>query len=129
MWLSIQLKGRPVWAIARLSMLTTLRWRQIEKAYGSPLPPAVRGDLVRATEAFVFLQSIEGTPERKAKVKVILEAHDKAATRFFNELFSGASATSDAGVYAHFLIEANFKSPPLRGKVIHAATEFLRPFQ
>ena len=91
------------------------QWRQIERTFGSPLPPTVRADLVRATEAFVFLQSFERTAERLAKVKVILEAHDKAATRFFNELFAGASATSDAGAYAHFLIEANFKASPLRG--------------
>ena len=79
------------------------QWRQIERTFGSPLPPTVRADLVRATDAFVFLQSFERTAERLAKVKVILEAHDKAATRFFNELFAGASATSDAGAYAHFL--------------------------
>jgi hypothetical protein len=49
-----------------------------------------------------------------AKVKVILEAHDKAASRFFNELFAGPSATSDAAAYAHFLIENNFKSSQMR---------------
>jgi hypothetical protein len=90
------------------------QWRQIEKASGSSIPPNLRAAIVRATEAFIFLQSFEGTPKRKAEVKVILEAHDKAATRFFNELFADASATSDAGVYAHFLIEAHFKSSRLR---------------
>ena len=41
---------------------------------------------------------------------MILEAHDKAATRFFNELFASPFAGSDAGVYAHHLIEKNFKA-------------------
>jgi hypothetical protein len=41
---------------------------------------------------------------------VILEAHEKAATRFFNELFASPFAVSDAGVYAHHLIEKNFKA-------------------
>jgi hypothetical protein len=85
-------------------------WRQIEKAYGSSLSPTVRADIVRASEAFLFLQSFERTPEPLAKVKVILEAHDKAATRFFNELFAGPSAVSDAGIYAHHLIDKNFKA-------------------
>lgn len=105
------------------------QWQQIERAFGSPLPLIVRADLVRASEAFVFLQSFEGTTERLAKVKVILEAHDKAASRFFNELFAGASATSDAGVYAHFLIEANFKSSPLKGNTgLDALLDGLRAF-
>jgi hypothetical protein len=60
-----------------------VQWRRIEKAYGSSLPPSVRAQIVRATEAYVFLQSFEQTSEGLAKAKVILEAHDKAATRFF----------------------------------------------
>jgi hypothetical protein len=93
-----------------------VQWRRIEKAYGSSLPPSVRTQIVRATEAYVFLQSFEQTSEGLAKAKVILEAHDKAATRFFNELFAGPSAVSDAGVYAHYLIESNFKTSELRGE-------------
>lgn len=72
------------------------KWRQIEKAYDSSLLPNVRADIVRATAEFLFLESFERTVEPLAKVKVILEAHDKAATRFFNELFASPSAGSDA---------------------------------
>ena len=86
------------------------RWRQIEHAYGSSFPQSVRASIVRATESFSFLHTFERTPERMAKVKVVLEAHDKAASRFFNELFTGPSVTSDAGSYAHYLIENNFRS-------------------
>ena len=84
-------------------------WRQIENACGVSLPPNVRADIDRATQAFLFFESFEHAPEPLAKVKVILEAHDKAATRFFNELFASPFAGSDAGVYAHHLIEKNFK--------------------
>lgn len=93
-----------------------VQWRRIEKAYGSSLPPGVRAAIVRATDAYIFLQSFEQTSEGLAKAKVILEAHDKAATRFFNELFAGSSAISDAGVYAHYLIESNFKTSELKGQ-------------
>jgi hypothetical protein len=89
------------------------KWRQIEKAYDSSLLPNVRADIVRATAEFLFLESFERTVEPLAKVKVILEAHDKAATRFFNELFASPSAGSDAGVYAQHLIENNFKASQL----------------
>ena len=58
---------------------------------------------------FFFFESFEHAPEPLAKVKVILEAHDKAATRFFNELFASPFAGSDTGVYAHHLIQKNFK--------------------
>ena len=94
-----------------------VQWRRIEKAYGSSLPPGVRAAIVRATEAYIFLQSFEQNSEGLAKAKVILEAHDKAANRFFNELFAGPSAVSDAGVYAHYLIESNFKTSELKGEV------------
>jgi hypothetical protein len=58
--------------------IDSAKWRQIEKAYGSSLSPTVRADIVRASEALLFLESFERTPEPLAKVKVILEAHDKA---------------------------------------------------
>ena len=104
-------------------------WRQIEKAYGSSLSPTVRADIVRASEAFLFLQSFERTPEPLAKVKVILEAHDKAATRFFNELFAGPSAVSDAGIYAHHLIDKNFKASRLgKDADLDALLNLLRAF-
>ena len=86
------------------------RWEQIEHAYGSSLSPPIRARIIRAIESYLFLHSFERTPERLAKVKVVLESHDKAASRFFNELFTGPSVTSDAGAYAHHLIENNFKS-------------------
>jgi hypothetical protein len=63
---------------------------------------------------FLFSQNFERTGEAIAKVKVILEAHDKAATRFFNELFGAASSLSDAEVYAHHLINNNLKPVRLR---------------
>jgi hypothetical protein len=76
--------------------IDSVKWRQIEKAYGSSIPPNVRADIVRATEVFVFFESFERTAQPLTTIKVILEAHDKAATRFFNELFASPSAVSDA---------------------------------
>ena len=106
------------------------KWRQIEKIYGSFLAPNVRADIVRATEAFLFFEGFERTSEPLAKVKVILEAHDKAATRFFNELFAGPAAISDGGVYAHHLIENNFKASQLGSDVagLDALLNLLRAF-
>jgi len=109
--------------------IDSAKWRQIEKAYGSSLSPTVRADIIRASEAFLFLESFERTPEPLAKVKVILEAHDKAATRFFNELFAGPSAVSDAGIYAHHLIEKNFKASQLgKDAGLDALLNLLRAF-
>jgi hypothetical protein len=90
--------------------IDSAEWRKIEEAYGVSLPSNVRAGIVGATETFLFFESFERKTEPLAKVKVILEAHDKAATRFFNELFAGPFAVSDAGVYAHHLIEENFKA-------------------
>jgi hypothetical protein len=106
------------------------RWRLIEEACGASLQPNVRADIVRATEVFLFSQHFERTDEPIAKVKVILEAHDKAATRFFNELFGGASSFSEADVYAHHLIDNNFK-PARLGRAradLDAFLDFLRAF-
>ena len=83
--------------------------RRIEKACGLSFSPRLRSDLTQATESFLFREDFARTHEPLAKVKVVLEAHDKAATRFFNELFAGPSAVSDAGIYAHHLIEENLK--------------------
>jgi hypothetical protein len=104
-------------------------WRLIEEAYGASLQPNIRADILRATEVFFFSQNFERTDEAIAKVKVILEAHDKAATRFFNELFGGASSLSDAGVYAHHLIDNNLK-PALRSDKadLDVFLDFLRAF-
>jgi hypothetical protein len=96
--------------------IDAIQWGRIEKAYGSPFPPDVKANIVRATETYVFLHRFEQASEELAKAKVILEAHDKAATRFFNELFVSASAVSDAGVYAHYLIESNFKTSDLKSE-------------
>jgi len=105
-------------------------WRLIEEAYGASLPPNVRAHIVQATEMFLFSESFERTDEPLAKVKVILEAHDKAATRFFNELFGGAASFSDAGVYAHYLIDSNFKPARLGSEKadLDAFLDFLRAF-
>jgi len=105
-------------------------WRLIEEAYGASLQPNIRADIIRATEVFLFSQNFERTDEAIAKVKVILEAHDKAATRFFNELFGGASSVSHAGVYAHHLIDNNFKPARLRSDKadLDVFLDFLRAF-
>jgi hypothetical protein len=105
-------------------------WRKIENAYGAPLAPNLRTDIARVTEAFLFFDKFEQTGEPLAKVKVILEAHDKAATRFFNELFGGTSAVSDAGVYAHQLIDNNFTASRLGGEAggLDVFLDFLRAF-
>jgi hypothetical protein len=85
---------------APLFEIDAAKWRLIEEAYGAPLQSDIRADIVRATEVFLLSENFGRTGEAIAKVKVILEAHDKAAKRFFNELFGGASSLSDAGVYA-----------------------------
>jgi hypothetical protein len=105
-------------------------WQRIETAYGASLPGDVRAEIFRAIEAFLFLDSFERRAELSAKGKVILEAHDRAATRFFNELFVGASAASDEGVYAHYLIENNFKASQLgtEGAGLDAFLNLLRAF-
>ena len=105
-------------------------WRLIEEAYGASLQPNIRADILRATEVFLFSQNFERTDEAIAKVKVILEAHDKAATRFFNELFGGASSLSDAEVYAHHLIDNNLKPARLRSDKadFDVFLDFLRAF-
>jgi len=109
--------------------IDSAEWRQIEEAYGVPLPPKVRADIVRATEAFLFFESFERTTEPLAKVKVILEAHDKAATRFFNELFASPFAASDAGVYVNHLIEKNFKASQISSDAgLDALLNLLRAF-
>ena len=94
---------------APLFEIDPAKWRLIEGAYGAPLQSNMRAEIVRATEVFLLSENLARTGEGIARVKVILEAHDKAATRFFNELFGSASSVSDAGVYAHHLIDNNFK--------------------
>jgi hypothetical protein len=110
--------------------IDSANWRLIEEAHGASLPPNVRADIVRATEMFLLSHRFARTGEPTAKVKVILEAHDKAATRFFNELFGGPSSFSDAGVYAHHLIDNNFKPPRLGSDKagLDAFLDFLRAF-
>ena len=110
--------------------IDSANWRLIEEAYGASLPPNVRADIVRATEVFFFSENFARTGEPTANVKVILEAHDKAATRFFNELFGSPSSFSDAGVYAHSLIDSNFKPPRLGSdkEGLDALLDLLRAF-
>lgn len=110
--------------------IDSANWRLIEKTYGASLTPKVRAEIVRATEAFLFFENFERTGEPLAKVKVILEAHDKAATRFFNELFASPSALSDAGFYAHHLIDNNFKASRLESDAagLDVFLDFLRAF-
>jgi hypothetical protein len=105
-------------------------WRLIEEAYGASLQPNIRANILRASEVFLFSQNFERTDEAIAKVKVILEAHDKAAMRFFNELFGAASSLSDAEVYAHHLIDNNLKPARLRSDKadLDVLLDFLRAF-
>jgi hypothetical protein len=58
-------------------------WHKIEKAYGATLSAKVRAHILRATERFLFFESFERSVEPMAKVKVILEAHDKAGYSIF----------------------------------------------
>jgi hypothetical protein len=98
------------------------------RLFFQPRPRAL--DQLRVALGFIFSQNFGGTDEAIAKVKVILEAHDKAATRFFNELFGGASSLSDAGVYAHHLIDNNFKPARSRSDkaYLDVFLDFLRAF-
>ena len=61
-------------------------WQLIDEAYGASLQSNIRADIRRATEAFLFSQNFERTDEAIAKVKVILEGHDKAATRVLQRI-------------------------------------------
>jgi hypothetical protein len=113
-----------------LIKIDSATWQLIEKAFGASLLPNLRADAVRATEAFLFSEKFERKSESIAKAKIILEAHDKAATRFFNELFGGPASLTDAATYAHYLIDNNFK----RTRTGHEKTnldeflDFLRAF-
>ena len=94
-------------------VITSAQWGRIEGACGFSFSPLLQADIVRASEAYLLAERFGRTGDFLAKVKVILESHDKAATRFFKELFADHSAVSDAGVYAHYLIENNFKASQL----------------
>jgi hypothetical protein len=105
------------------------QWKQIEKAYGTPIPEDVRLDILRATREFLLFERLERTTKPVAEVKVILEAYDKAADRFFHALFTDPSGSSDAGVYAHHLIETNFKDSRLgQVAVFDTVLRLLRAF-
>jgi hypothetical protein len=92
-------------------------WRRIETAYGYPLTVTVRSAINQATEAFLFLQSVERTALPVAEVRVVLEAYDKAAGRFFNVLFDQPSGSSTPGVYARHLIDQDFHDVRVGGEV------------
>lgn len=105
------------------------QWKQIEKAYGMPIPKDVRVEILRATHEFRLLETLERTTKPLAEVKVILEAYDKAADRFFHALFTDPSGSSDAGFYAHHLIENNFKDSRLgQVAVFDTVLRLLRAF-
>ena len=61
MWRNFHLKSRLFQADTRDPALNidSAKWRQIEKAYGLSLPPNVRADVVRVTQAFIFFESFE----------------------------------------------------------------------
>src|SRR5918994_4075066 len=59
------------------------QWKQIEKAYGMPIPEDVRAEILRSTHEFRLFETLERTTKPLAEIKVILEAYDKAADRFF----------------------------------------------
>jgi len=69
--------------------IDSANWRRIEKAYGASLPPNVQESIVRATEAFLFLQSFERTAEPLAKVKVILRSSRQSCHSVFQRAVRG----------------------------------------
>ena len=95
------------------SLLPALNGVGSKELAASLFSPLLQADIVRASEAYLLADRFGRTGDFLAKVKVILESHDKAATRFFKELFADHFAVSDAGVYAHYLIENNFKASQL----------------
>jgi hypothetical protein len=105
-------------------------WQRIEEACGWSLAPSVRSNIDQATEAFLLFESFERIAQPMAAVKVILEAYDKAAGRFFHALFTDPSGPSDASVYAQHLIERNFSESRLGGDagVFDALLNLLRGF-
>jgi hypothetical protein len=105
-------------------------WQRIEMSCGWSLAPDMRSDLVRATEEFLLFESLERTAQPLAAVKVTLEAYDKAAGRFFHALFTDPSGPSDSSVYAHHLIESNFKESRLINETVSfdALLNLLRAF-
>ncbi len=96
-------------------------WQQIEKACGWSIPTDVRSKTVRVTQDFLLFERFERTAEPFAAVKVTLEAYDKAAGRFFHALFTEPSGSPEAGIFAHHLIEANFKKSPIVGDAMFDA--------
>jgi hypothetical protein len=84
-------------------------WQRIESACQWCLESSVRLDIVRTTKAFLLFDSLERSAPAAAATRVILEAYDKAASRFFYTVFTDPSGSSDAGIYAHDLIELNFE--------------------
>jgi hypothetical protein len=110
--------------------LDNAAWQRIETSCGWSLGPSVRSDVARATEEFLLFESLERTAQPLAAVKVTLEAYDKAAGRFFHALFTDPSGSSDANLYAHHLIEKNFKESRLASETasFDALLNLLRAF-
>jgi hypothetical protein len=105
-------------------------WQRIEKACEWSLPATLRSNILRATEEFLLFESFERSAQRLAAARVILEAYDIAAGRFFHALFTDPSGSSDADAYVHLLIERNFKKSRPKGEaaVFDALLDLLRAF-
>jgi hypothetical protein len=104
-------------------------WQRIEAACGWTLSTGLREDIRRVTEEFLTYEGSERTAARPADVKVVLEAYDKAASRFFNAIFADPSWHSDASVYAQHLIERNSRELRTGGaSIFDAMLALLRDF-
>jgi hypothetical protein len=106
-------------------------WQRIETACRWSLQSRVRLDIARATKAFLLLESLERSTSTAAATRVVLESYDKAASRFFHTVFTDPSGSSDAGVYAHDLIELNFersRSEKEEAALFDALSDLLRAF-
>jgi hypothetical protein len=105
-------------------------WQQIEKACGWSIPTDLRSTTVRVTQHFLLFDAFERTAKPFAAAKVTLEAYDKAAGRFFHALFTEPSGSPEAGMFAHHLIEANFKKSLIAGDaaVFDALLTLLKDF-
>jgi hypothetical protein len=88
---------------------TDAEWQGMEAACGWALSKTLRDNILRVTQEFLRLEFYQQTGGNVAKVKVVLESYDKAASRFFNAIFADPPAQSAASIHAHDLIEVNSK--------------------
>jgi hypothetical protein len=89
--------------------LSDADWQRIETACGWTLSASLGDNILRVTQEFLALESSERTATSLADVKIVLEAYDKAAGRFFNAIFADPSEQSAASIHAHSLIELHSK--------------------